>query len=263
MPDRRQSHADPVSPVGSVDKALRVLQILSGYGRGITLEELVPLVGIPRSSLHRLLGALKHRGFATQPEPNGRYFLGTELLAVAFRFHDHLDLRLLVRPVLIRLQETFNETVHMGSLDGSEIVYVDKVEATRAVKLSSIIGGRNPANSTGLGKALLAWTYPTDMAIRAWASAHGPLMANTKHSITAIAKLADELERIRVAGYALDLEENEEGVHCAAVPVFLGRSTPVAAVSVSAPKSRMPLSELEQVAEEVRRVVAESLPATA
>jgi DNA-binding IclR family transcriptional regulator len=247
------------SPVGSVDKALRILQILSTYPHGIILEELVREIGIPRSSLHRLLGALKHRGFAAQPEPNGRYFLGPELLAVAFRFHDQMDLRLLVRPLLIRLQQTYNETVNLGVLSDAEIVYVDKVESSRAVRLTSVIGDRDPASTTGLGKALLAWTYPTGDALAQWAAPHGRLATPTPQSIASLDKLHVELERIRTAGYALDLGENEEGVHCAAVPLFLGGAVPAAAVSVAAPKQRMPLSRLEKIADTLKQTVADGL----
>ncbi|MEV0663956.1 IclR family transcriptional regulator [Actinomadura luteofluorescens] len=246
------------SPVGSVDRALRIIQLLSESGRGVTLEDLAVRSGIPRSSLHRLLGALRHRGFAAQPEPNGPYFLGTELLAAAFRFYDRIDLRSLVHPVLLRLREELNETTHMAVLEGAEIVYVDKVEAIHPITMTSVIGGRNPAHCTGVGKALLAWTYPTDEAIRLWASAH-ELRAVTRHSITSPARLAEEMAEIRERGYALDLEENEEGVRCAAVPVFLGRATPSAGISVTAPKDRFPKARLTEVATRLRTILADEL----
>ncbi|MFF5205735.1 IclR family transcriptional regulator [Streptosporangium sp. NPDC000396] len=247
------------SPVGSVDRALRIIQLLSESGQGATLEELVARSGLPRSSLHRLLSALKHRGFAAQPEPNGRYFLGTEMLAAAFRYYDRLDLRALVHPVLLRLRAEFNETVHMAVLDGVEIVYLDKVEALHAITMSSVIGGRNPAHATGVGKALLSWTYPTDEAVQLWASMHGPLSARTRHTITSPGRLAEEMRLIREQGYALDLEESEDGVRCAAVPIFLGRSTPVAGISVTAPKDRFPQVRLVEVATRLREIVAEEI----
>ncbi|MEV0404142.1 IclR family transcriptional regulator [Actinoallomurus sp. NPDC050550] len=161
-------------------------------------------------------------------------------MAAAFRFHDRLDLRALVQPVLMRLRKELNETVHMAVLDGAEVGYVDKVEAIHPITMSSVIGGRNPAHSTGVGKALLAWTYPTDEAIRLWAKTHQPPAARTRRSITSTPAPAEEMGRIREQGYALDLEENEGGVRCAAIPIFLGRTTPAAGVSVTAPKDRFP-----------------------
>jgi IclR family acetate operon transcriptional repressor len=246
-------------PVGSVDRALRIIQLLSESGQGVTLEELSTRSGIPRSSLHRLLSALRHRAFAAQPEPNGPYFLGTELLAAAFRYYDRLDLRALIHPVLLRLRNALNETVHMAVLDGGQIVYVDKVEAIHPITMTSVIGGRNPAHSTGVGKALLAWTYPTDEAIQLWTSAHAPLAARTRHSLTSPARLTEEMRRVRERGFALDMEENEDGVRCAAVPVFLGRTAPVAGISVTAPKDRFPRARLDEAATALRRIVAEEL----
>ncbi|MEV4094392.1 IclR family transcriptional regulator [Streptosporangium saharense] len=247
------------SPVGSVDRALLILQEIGRHSRGATLDELSTRLRLPKSSLHRLLGALKHRGFAAQPEPSGPYFLGTEMLATAFRFYENMDLRTLVHPLLTRLSEEFAETVHMAMLDGAEVVYLDKVEAVRSITMTSVIGGRNFAHCTGVGKALLAWTYPTDEAIRAWAERYGPLASRTRNTITSPARLATHLAQIRERGYSLDLEENEPGVRCVATPVFMGKSTPVAAVSVTALKDRMSPARLDECGHALRLAVAEQL----
>ncbi|MFI6977023.1 IclR family transcriptional regulator [Embleya sp. NPDC050154] len=245
------------SPVISVDRALRILMRMGEMPRGITLEELAGDLDVPKSTLHRLLGALKHRGFASQPEPNGPYFIGSQLLATAFRFHDDIDLRSMVHPLLADLRRLMDETVHVAILDAGEVVYLDKVEASGAIKLSSVIGGRNPAHSTGVGKALLAWTYPTDEALRAWATPRLPLRAATRHTLTSVPKLAAELEEVRGRGYATDLEENELGLRCVAVPLFLGRSAPAAAISVTGLKSRMTSARMAELAEALRSRVAE------
>ena len=91
------------SPVASVDRALRILTVVGSASRGLSLDELAGRLDIPKSSLHRILAALRYRGFIAQPEPGGSYFLGTELLATAFRFYDVLDLRALIHPLLARL----------------------------------------------------------------------------------------------------------------------------------------------------------------
>jgi IclR family transcriptional regulator, acetate operon repressor len=142
-------------------------------------------------------------------------------------------LRAAVHPYLARLSRELNETAHMAVLDGAEVVYQDKIESSHSIKLTSVIGGRNPAHATGVGKALLAWTYPTDDTLRDWASGREPLLARTPSTITSVDRLAAELSAVRHRGYALDLEENEHGVRCAAVAIFLGRTVPAAAVSVT------------------------------
>ena len=245
------------SPVESVDRALRILALIGETGQGLTLDELAGRLKMPKSTVHRILGALKHRGFAAQPEPSGPYFLGTELLATAFRFYEALDLRALIRPVLSGLREEFNETVHMAVLEGKEVVYQDKVETSHSIRMTSIVGGRNPAHSTGVGKALLAWTYPTNEALRAWASQYPSLERRTGHTLTSVARLVEEMRVIRERGFALDMEENEVGVRCVGVPVFLGRSAPVAAISVTAPKDRMSTGRMGDLGATLRRRIAE------
>ena len=246
------------SPVASVDRALRILALIGGAATGLSLDELAAKLDIPKSSLHRILAALKFRKFVSQPEIGGAYFLGTELLATAFRFHDMLDLRALIHPLLVRLSGELNETAHMAVLDGAEVVYQDKIEvATHTIKLSSVIGGRNPAHATGVGKALLAWTYPSDEAIRAWSAQWEPLPRPTKRTIRSVAQLAEEFSRVREQGYALDVEENEVGVRCAAVPIFLGRPVPTAAVSITLLGARAELRRLHELGDYLRGVVAD------
>ena len=256
--DRDHPPGTAGSPVTSVDRALRILALIGGAARGLTLDELAVGLEIPKSSLHRILAALKYRRFVSQPETGGAYFLGTELLATAFRFHDTLDLRALVHPLLMQVSAELNETTHMAVLDGAEIVYLDKIEAAaHTIKLLSVIGGRNPAHATGVGKALLAWTYPTDAAVKAWAAQWEPLSRPTKRTVRSAAHLADELAEIRALGYAIDIEENEANVRCAAVPIFLGQPVPAAAVSVTLLGVRAERRRLAELGEYLRRVAAE------
>ncbi len=159
-------------------------------GSGYTLEELSAQTAIPKSTLHRTLAALKARGFAAQPRPGGPYTLGPQLLAVAFGFHERLDVRGLIHPLLVRARDQFGETVHMGVLDGADVVYLDKVESLKPLKMTSVIGGRNPAPATALSKALLAWTLPDDAAVSAWLDAAGPLAARTPNTLVEPARLA-------------------------------------------------------------------------
>ena len=239
--------AERVSTIESVDRALRLLQELSLHGSGAALDELATATGLPKSSVHRTLSALRTRGFAAQT-PEGRYLVGSEVLRVAFGFHERVDVRVVFRGVLERIRDDVNETVHLGVLDGGDVVYLDKLESTHSVKTTSLIGGRNPAHCTGVGKALLAWTFPTDDAVRAWIAERGVLEGRTPRSITDPERLVAEMARIRAAGFATDLEESEAGVRCLGVPLFLGGPRPRAAVSISAPKERLPRSRMRSVA---------------
>jgi IclR family acetate operon transcriptional repressor len=146
------------------------------------------------------------------------------------------------------VRATLNETVHVGILDGPDVVYVDKLESTRPLSLTSKIGGRNPAHATAVGKALLAWTYPTQASITEWVRRDGPLVRRTSRTIVDAGQLAKELGRVRADGFSKDLEESEPGVRCLATPIFFGGAAPIAAISVSAPKDRLPTGMMPEVA---------------
>jgi len=251
------------APHESVDRALRVIELLGTRGEGFTLEELSAETGIPKSTLHRTLGALKVRGFAAQPRSGGPYTLGVRLLSVAFGFYEQLDLRTLVHPLLVRARDAFDETVHMAVLDGAEVVYLDKVECAHPLKLSSTVGGRNPAHATAVGKALLAWTYPGDAELAAWIERHSPLEARTPNTRVDAPTLAAELREVREHGYALEFEESELGVRCVAAPIFLGRATPATALSVAGPKQRLSERRVREIGPRLRELVEEafSVPA--
>jgi IclR family acetate operon transcriptional repressor len=243
--------------IESVDRALRLLQELGRHGSGATLDELAGTAGLPKSSVHRTLASLRVRGFVSQHD-DGRYLIGSELLRVAFDFYERIDVRSVLRPLLVRLSERFNETVHLGVLDGGDVVYLDKLESTHPIALTSRVGGRNPAHCTAVGKALLAWTYPSDDALRTWLSRRGPLARRTPTSITSVDALVREVARIRADGYARDREESEPGVRCVAVPLFLGATHPRAAVSISAPKERLPASRMREIGPSLIRMTREA-----
>src|SRR5260370_40840301 len=123
--------------------------------------------------------------------------------------------------------------------------------------MPSAVGGRHPAAATGVGKALLAWTDPTDEAVRAWAARWAPLKAVTPNTVTSVPRLAEELALVRERGYALDIEENEIGVRCAAVPIFLGRPVPAPAGSLTALGARAEAHRLGESGRYLRRTVAQ------
>jgi IclR family acetate operon transcriptional repressor len=133
------------------------------------------------------------------------------------------------------------------------VVYVDKVEANIGVRITSVIGGRNPAHATGVGKALLAELLPDDAAVRAWAQRHGPLQARTARTATSATMLSKSLNDVRTFGWAVDDEESEDGLLCVAarVPLVFGVLAPRVAVSVTGLRSRMVQYGIERTGREL------------
>jgi IclR family transcriptional regulator, acetate operon repressor len=244
-------------PTGS-DRVLAVLKELAAHPAGASLDELARALDAPKSSVHRALGVLRRAGFAEQ-DGHGRYRVGTELVRIAFEYYENRNDEDLVRPVLVRLSERLSETAHYARLDGAEVVYLAKVEPVgQAITMSSRIGGRNPAHSTGVGKALLAHELAGERSVRAFAGRHGPLERRTSNTLVSARALATDLAATRARGYALDREESELGINCIAFPLFLDSPRrPTGAISVSAVAMRTGVDRLEQAAEDIRAIIEE------
>ncbi|HEY8718193.1 IclR family transcriptional regulator [Pengzhenrongella sp.] len=229
--------------VGS-DRVLAILIELAQRPDGAGLEELGRAVASPKSTVHRALASLTRAGLARK-EGVGHYVLGDEFLRLAFAHHEARPEHVRVLPALRALATRFGETAHYAVLDGAEVVYRAKVDPpTGAVRLTSTIGGRNPAYCTGVGKLLLSNVLPDDTAVRRWLDLHA-LSPRTEHTITEPDAFVAELARIRERGYAVDDQENEVGVNCVAVPAARGPGPyPAGAISVSALAYRTPLADL-------------------
>lgn len=225
----------------AIDRALQVISLLGTRPAGASLQELSATTGIPKPSLHRILSSMKERGFASQLKAGGPYLLGPAALEAAFRFHASLDLRLLLRPLMDEIQNFSGQTVHLATIENAEVIYLDKLESSIGVRLTSVIGGRNPAHATGVGKALLARTLTTTEAVYAWVTRHAPLPPRTPHTITTAADLEIALIQTRERGYAIDDEESESSLYCvaASVPLVFGPLIPPLAISVTGLKDRM------------------------
>ena len=247
---------DDTRLVGS-DRVLAVLKQLAHYPDGAGLEELTRAIGSPKPTVHRALGALRRAGLADQ-DARGRYVLGDEFLRMAFAHHEARPEHVRVRPVLEALATRFGETVHYAVLDGVEVVYRAKVDPpTGAVRLTSTIGGRNPAHCTGVGKALLAHRLLTRQEVADWAGG-ADLVRRTPRTSVTVDELHRALEESRRRGFATDDQENEDGVNCLALPVYLTSPvTPSGAVSVSALAYRTPLSALVDAVDEIRGLLGQ------
>ncbi|WP_030678908.1 IclR family transcriptional regulator [Streptomyces cellulosae] len=240
--------------VGS-DRVLAVLKELARYPGGVGLEELTRVMGSPKPTVHRALGALRRAGLAGQ-DTRGRYVLGDEFLLMAFAHHEARPEHVRIRPVLEALAHRFGETAHYAVLDGREVVYRAKIDPpTGAVRLTSTVGGRNPAHATGVGKILLAHQLGTVEEIGAWIG-DSPLVRRTPRTLGTATDLHHDLRATRERGYALDDQENESGVNCLSLPVYAtSPAVPSGAVSVSALTYRTPLRTLVDAVDEIRALL--------
>lgn len=258
----RDDTAESASPATGVGRALEVLRRLSRYPRGVTLEEMAKSIRSPKSSTHRALWSLIDAGLAQQEVHGGPYRLSLDFVRLAFEYYEAQDIHDIVRPLLEQLTQKYNAASHFARLEGSEVVYLAKVDRSApGIQMTSVVGGRNPAHCTGLGKALLAHELPDSAAIAAYVDTYGPLQARTKETIVEPDRLNEELAWIRSRGFATEREESEMGVACVAVPLFLASpSQPVGAVSVSLVIAAYPGLDLDDIGDELLSLVTQLRP---
>ena len=239
----------PFQPVKSADRALDVLEALARAPHRRALGQLARELGIPKSSLHGILRTMARRGWVETDPGDARFGLGVRALQVGAAYVEADDTISLLTGVLDELAAEFGETVHLGRLDGADVVYLAKRESTHPLRLFSAIGRRLPAHATALGKALLAERPENHLTGRP----DGRLTALTRHTITDPDALRADLTATRERGYAVDREENTDGIVCFAVAVPL-RSPAVDAISVSVPASRVDAATATAVPTALRRV---------
>jgi IclR family acetate operon transcriptional repressor len=215
-------------------KGLAILDLLAADIGGQRLSAIVRASGVPKGTALRLLDALVASNAVTV-DGTGVYRLGPRCAMWGSAFLESVDIRRMAHDTLTQLAEMSGETCHLGILEGLQVLYIDKIDGTQAIRMVSRIGGTNPLYCTGLGKAILP--FLTEAQITAVAA--GPLEARTENTITDADVLRREVTSIRRRGYAVDDVENEEGVRCVGAPIFDHQDGVVASISVAGPAYRM------------------------
>ena len=252
---RARGAAADTGGVQSIARALTLLEALADQHGDIGIAELSRRVGLHVSTAHRILGTLVHRGYARQSAETGRYTLGAKTFHIAESYLGQVDLRRLVRPILERLSRDTGETANLVILDGREALYLDKVEGSQSLRIFSRIGRRAPLYCTAAGKVLLAGR-PMDEVNSLLGG--GALEALTRATVTSRRHLRQELTRVQEQGFALDIEECEDGASCIAVPVRNSRGETVAAIGISGPSLRMPAQRIQELVPAVMRSGSEA-----
>jgi len=234
--------------VASVEKALKILDLLANEHQGLRVSDIAKAVSVPYTTAYRLISTLEDAGYIHSIPDTRRYTLSLKILHLYRGLNRRLNLNQVCFPHMLQLMERVGETVHLAVLDDGEVVYVNSVLSPRSPAMYTEVGKRAPVHCTALGKALTAY-LPAE-AVRSILRRKG-MEARTGNTLREPGEFLAELRWVRQRGYAVDNEESELGVRCVASTVvnFLGEV--VAAVSVSAPVGRMPLEKIPEVAKRV------------
>ncbi|HEY8595361.1 MAG TPA: IclR family transcriptional regulator [Devosiaceae bacterium] len=237
---------------GTLGKAVAILDIVAAAPHPLRFTEILNLSDQPRGTLHRNISNLVQEGLLTLKRDH-TYELGLRLLVFASRAWSANEFRVIAEPHLRRLHEVTGETVHLGILRGTEVVYLDKFESRQTVRMYSQIGNASPAYCTGVGKAALS-ALPQDELDRRIGLMDFHRFTDT--TITSAEMLKLELSRIRQEGRAFDREEHEAGIRCVAAPIFNPDRSIVAGISVTGPAFRATDAALEDWTRPVREAAA-------
>ncbi|MBI5257743.1 MAG: DNA-binding transcriptional regulator KdgR [Burkholderiales bacterium] len=260
MDDELSDSKQPES-VAAVLKVFAILQALSERDE-TGISELSVRLAMPKATIYRFLQTMKSLGYVRQEADSERYGLTMKMFELgtkALQFPDLIDL---ARVHMQLLADKTGETVHLGQLIDSEIIYVHKVDSKHMLGMYSRVGRRAPLHCTAIGKVLLAWEDP----LRRERILEGcDFKRYRDKTITDRADFAAELERTRAQGFGQDREEFDDHIRCVGVPIFDRLNQPVAGLSVSFPTFRYSDDaepQVVQMLQQASRVISGQLGCT-
>ena len=256
MADTSEKQRDAGGATGtqSVDRALQVLlQIAESPPPGLTLAACSSILGYSKPTTLRILRTLEARHFLRFDDELGVYTLGVANVQLGSEYLNRLDLRRAALPSMRSLVEQTQETAHLGVLSGTDVVYIELVDSPQPVRVFSRVGAAVPAYATAIGKAILAWTPEEMRAV----SIPQSLEPRTTHTLRTAADLADDLAATRERGFAIDDQENREGIRGFAAPVFDFQGRAIAAVSIAGPATRVSPESAEELGSHIITTAAE------
>ncbi len=221
----------------SLGKALQIFEVLARQAAPMRLQDLARELHMPDSTLLRFLNTMIDYGYVAREQETSRYRLTLKLAQLGSQVHSNYPYQKIIHPYLEEISRKLQESVSLCVEQNGSVVYIDTVDGPdHMLRTLQRIGKVAPMHSTGVGKVLLQ-NY-TSNELKEYIEEKG-LPAFTEKTITSRKEFLDEIDVVRQRGFAYDNEECEVGVRCVAFPVkdFSGRN--VAAISISAPVTRL------------------------
>lgn len=215
--------------INSVVKALDILQLFSRNKPELSLSEISEMMGMPKSTIHHILGTQMESGFIEKNE-NGRFILGKKLITVAQAAYVNVEIRDQAAPHLRKLGDLCNESIYLSVLDEMYLLYIYAIETSNRLMARTSVGNHSELHSSAAGKTILAY-LPENEALRIIENT-GMKKYTEKTKINK-EKLFEELQEIKKNGYATDAEEYELNAYCIGAPIFSGTGRVIAACSIS------------------------------
>lgn len=237
-----------------LQRTFQIVELIARYPKGLGLSEISQKTNIPLSTVHRILSFLNSYDYIRNDKETGLYFIGPKFALFSSIFVQSFDFLKEIRPALETINKEFDETVHLGILNSKRtgVVYIDKIESSRLVRMFSIVGQTVPIHCTALGKSLIA-ALP-DHEIEAILEAY-TFNIYTGKTISTRHKFLEEIDRVRRLGYAVDYKEHEKNIICYAKSLLNPINKNFAAISISIPEYRFDEKDVEKIIKSLNNAV--------
>ncbi len=235
--------------IQSVVKIFSMLEILSDHEEGLSIKELSEKMTIHKSSVHRMASTLIHLGYLSQNPESLKYRINLKIISLGLKTLQSLDIVSIAKPYLKNLLAKTDQTITLGAIEHNQVVYVDKLlPKTSSFTINSHVGKSMPLYCAAVGKILLAH-LSREKFEELWASYE--FLQFTDSTIVEKEKMLSEIDKILEKGYAIDDEENQEGVMCIASPIFNYKGVVEHSVSISFPKVKFSYEKFDEHMQQV------------
>jgi DNA-binding IclR family transcriptional regulator len=226
----------PIYKIKILDKSLDILENFYKKDSTLTITELSEILKTYPSTIHRVLETLKYRGYVEQDPVSKKYFLGLKLVELGKYKMNKLDLAKIAYPFLNEIVDQFNENAYLCVYSNEKVLYLEKVESTHMVTMSTHIGATAPLHCTALGKILLTSLSKEELNK---ILSKSKLKRFTEKTITNKKLLKAEINKVKMQGFAFDFSEYEKDVCCMATSILDYQGKIIGAISVSLPNYRL------------------------
>jgi len=233
-----------------VVKAFEIIEILNQF-KSLALKDITEKTKMPKPTIFRILSTLQKLNYVSFSSDTQQYSLGYKFIAIAKDSINGIDVVGISKPYMIKLRDSFGETVNLAKLISKEAIFLYIVESHHQFRFVDNIGDKAPLHSTAIGKAIVAFLNNEEL---------NEIFKNydytrfTKNTIQDLSDLKTNLTEVRESGISIDDEEGHEGVICIGVPLFNAEHKPFAAISISIPKVRAKKKLIDQIKQELPRV---------
>lgn len=241
-----------------IDRVFDILELLAVESRGLGVTEIAKRLELNKSTVHRILGGIMDRGYVEKTE-DGIYRLGIQFVKLASERLSNIELTTEARPYLSELTNIIGQSSHLAILDGSDAVYIDKVEVVRNLRLYSQIGKRIPVYCSALGKSLLMDESDKVIIDTLNECTFVKMTDTTKMTPEEVLK---EIRQSKSRGWTIDDEEHDVGIRCIAAPIYDYRGKITATISVAGPSTVISKERDEEIGSLVvkyARMISEKL----